>query len=63
MLTSDGYTLDHRGNQIIITLPQTMETATSTLAPIFDRRKLTEKDELMILTLVKLITEVEDENR
>lgn len=51
MLTSNGYTLvynKHR-NQIVIRLPQTWKSLTSTLEPVSDRRTDVEERNLAIL--------------
>ena len=45
-------------NQIVITLPQTWDTLTNTVAPIADRRKvLTDLEEAALLTAVKAMFE------
>lgn len=54
--TSDGYFIEQfvDQNKIVILLPQTSETLTSTLGPVSNRKKELSKDELMyILMMVK----------
>ena len=58
MLTSDGYSLTYYKNQnkIVISLPQTYETATNTYEQVVDRRTdVVEIDLLVLLDIVKLI--------
>lgn len=51
MLTSNGYTLvyNKQRNQIVIRLPQTWKSLTSTLEPVSDRRTDIEETDLAIL--------------
>ena len=54
MVTSDGYTLFQRGNQIIIGLPQTWVTLTDSVSPIVDRQPyLSTEQEMCLLAIVK----------
>lgn len=54
MVTSDGYTLFQRGNQIVIDLPQTWVTLTDSVSPIVDRKPyLTTEQEICLLAIVK----------
>lgn len=56
MIQIDGYTIEHfpKQNRIIIGLPQTMSTATSTVMPIAERRQSISTHELSaILALTK----------
>lgn len=58
MLTSDGYSLTYykNKNQIVISLPQTYETATNTYEQVVDRRIDVMEIELCVLIeIVKLI--------
>lgn len=58
MLSSDGYCLTYykNKNQIVISLPQTYETATNTYEQVADRRTDVMETELLVLTeIVKLI--------
>lgn len=60
MTVIDGYSIMQyvTRNQIVITLPQTLDTLTNTVAPIADRRKvLTDVEEAAILTAVKAMFE------
>ena len=54
MVTSDGYTLFQKGNQIIIDLPQTWVTLTNSTSPIVDRKPhLSTEQEMCLLAIVK----------
>lgn len=54
MVTSDGYTLFQRENQIIIGLPQTWATLTDSVSPIVDRQPyLSTEQEMCLLAIVK----------
>lgn len=58
MLTSDGYWLTYykHKNQIVIGLPQTMQTATNTYEQVVDRRTdVEETDLLVLLNIAQLI--------
>lgn len=58
MITSEGYTLFYSPgeNRIVIHLPQTMETATNTVAPIANRRTdIKESDMCCLLTMTKIL--------
>ena len=58
MTVIDGYSITQYGNQIVITLPQTWDTLTTTVTPIADRRKvLTDLEEAALLTAVKAMLE------
>ena len=60
MIISDGYSIEFfkKRNQIVITVPQTMETLTSTAAMISNRRTyLTESEMTALLGVVKAIME------
>ena len=60
MTSIDGYSITQYAarNQIVITLPQTMDTLTTTVTPIADRRKeLTDLEEAALLTAVKAMFE------
>lgn len=60
MTVIDGYSIMQyvTRNQIVITLPQTWDTLTNTVAPIADRRKvLTDLEEAALLTAVKAMFE------
>ncbi len=61
MIVSDGYTAEYyrKRNEIVITLPQTLDTLTSTSAPIASRKTTVTSDELaVILEVVKKMMEV-----
>lgn len=54
MVTSDGYTLYQRKNQIIIDLPQTWVTLSDSVSPIVDRLPfLSVEQESCLLAIVK----------
>ena len=58
MLTSDGYCLTYykNKNKIVISLPQTYETATNTYEQVVDRRTdVMETEMLVLIEIVKLI--------
>ena len=58
MIISDGYTLEYyKGrNQIVIGLPQTMQTATNTVSMVTNRKvDLTAEDQMIILAVVKYV--------
>lgn len=58
MLTSDGYCLTYykNKNQIVISLPQTYETATNTYEQVVDRgTDVMETELLVLIEIVKLI--------
>ena len=60
MTVIDGYSIMQyvTRNQIVITLPQTVDTLANTVAPIVDRRKvLTDLEEAVLLTAVKAMFE------
>ena len=64
MITTDGYDLIQypKENRIVIVLPQTASTMTNTVAPVSERKyKLTAQEEVIILTMVKHLFEVESE--
>ncbi len=60
MIVSDGYTAEYyrKRNEIIITLPQTMETLTSTAAMIVNRKDITDAELIAIISVVRAIVEV-----
>lgn len=63
MLTSDGYCLTYykNKNQIVISLPQTYETATNTYEQVVDRRTDVMETELLVLIeIIKLIFHKEE---
>lgn len=63
MIISDGYTIEYykNRNQIIIGLPQTMQTATNTISMVTNRKvDLTDEDQVIILAVVKYVTEVKE---
>lgn len=69
MLTSDGYSLTYNKNknQIVISLPQTYETATNTYDQVADRRTDVMEIELFVLlNIAKVIfykgVRIEDED-
>lgn len=54
MVTSDGYILCQKKNQIIIGLPQTWVTLTDSVSPIVDRQPyLSTEQEMCLLAIVK----------
>ena len=60
MIISDGYSIEffRNRNQIVITVPQTMESLTSTVAMVSNRRTyLTESEMMALLWYVKAIME------
>lgn len=59
MIVSDGYSIEqHQGiNQIVITMPQTEQTITSTATIISNRRMLTGDELCAVLALVKAFAE------
>ena len=60
MTVIDGYSIMQyvTCNQIVITLPQTVDTLANTVAPIVDRRKvLTDLEEAVLLTAVEAMFE------
>lgn len=62
MTVIDGYFITQyvARNEIVITLPQTLDTLTNTVTPIADRRKvLTDLEEAALLTAVKALFENE----
>lgn len=69
MIISNGYSLSYHPNenQIIINIPQTMSTATTTALPIEDRKTVIEESDLtLLLTITRIIfknfeAEVDDE--
>lgn len=63
MIISDGYSIEffRNRNQIVITVPQTMENLTSTVAMVSNRRTyLTESEMMALLGVVKVIMERRD---
>lgn len=60
MIISDGYSIEFFSdrNQIVITVPQTTESLTSTVAMVSNRRTyLTESEMMALLGYVKAIME------
>ncbi len=49
IITKQGYSVYHRGNQIIIGLPQTELSATNTVGPFGKRSEIIPNSELMFL--------------
>ena len=63
MITSDGYAIEfyRQSNQVVITMPQTLETLTSTAAMVSNRRNLDSEDLKAILAVVKALCERKEE--
>ena len=63
MITSDGYAIEfyRKTNQVVITMPQTLETLTSTAAMVSNRKNLDSGDLKAILVLVKTMCERKEE--
>lgn len=59
MITSDGYTIEFypQSNQVVITMPQTLKTLTSTAVMVSNRRDLDSGDLKAILAMVKAMCE------
>ncbi len=59
MIASDGYAIEfyRQSNKIIIIMPQTLETLTSTAAMVSNRKNLDSGDLKAILVLVKTLCE------
>lgn len=60
MIVSDGYSIEYypKKNRIEIVLPQTMQTISSTVAMVTNRRThITPEEEMIILSVVKAIFE------
>ena len=49
IITKQGYSIHHRGNQIIIGLPQTELSATNTVGTLGKRSEIIPNSELMFL--------------
>ena len=65
MLTSEGYCLTYykSKNQIIICLPQTMETLTNTMTMVTNRRfELTMEEKALILNVVRFVFGEREDN-
>lgn len=63
MVMVDGYYLNYypERNQIVITMPQTMQTLTNTVSMVTNRRvSITREEEAVIVNVVKAIMERED---
>lgn len=62
MITSDGYSIEYypQRNQIVITMPQTLETLTSTTVMVSNRKNLDSGDLKAILAVVKALCEREE---
>ena len=64
MVTLDGYTVMQKKNEICIFLPQTMETMTSTVAPVTGRKLwLSDTEKSVLLWIVKKMMEVEQDEQ
>ena len=66
MIVSDGYSLEYipNRNRIVISLPQTMQTISNTVAMVSNRRtNLTVTEEAAILSVVKAIMEKVEDGR
>ena len=63
MIESDGYSIEQyqSRNQIVITMPQTATTLTSTMAMVFNRRMLSEEELTALLVLAKAYAERREE--
>lgn len=64
MITCDGYAImyEKNMNRIIISLPQTMETATNTVSEVCERKtNFTEAELATILLAVKTVAEQPEE--
>ena len=62
MIVIDGYSIEHyrNRNQIVITMPQTMQTITNTTAMVVNRRTdITDNELSALLLCVKAIMEKE----
>ena len=60
MVTCDGYMISQRKNAVLITMPQTWETMTSTM-PLSNRRAwLTTEQEAILLNIVIQLLEGEE---
>ena len=59
MITSDGYAIEfyRQSNQVVITMPQTLKTLTSTAAMVCNRKNLDSGDLKAILAVVKALCE------
>ena len=60
IVTNDGYSIwyEKRANRIIISLPQTMETVSNTMAMIVNRKsEFTDSELCAILSVAKAMTE------
>ena len=60
IITNDGYSIwyEKRANRIIISLPQTMETVSNTVAMIVNRKsEFTDSELAAILSVAKAIAE------
>ena len=62
MVMVDGYYLNYypERNQIVITMPQTMQTLTNTVSITNRRVSITREEEAVIVNVVKAIMERED---
>lgn len=61
IVTDDGYSVwyEKNANRIVISLPQTMETVTSTMAMVVNRKHdFTDSELCAILSVIKAIVEV-----
>lgn len=63
MITSDGYSIEQyqSRNQIVITMPQTIKTLTSTIEMVSNRRMLSEEELTALLILAKTYAERKEE--
>ncbi len=60
IVSQDGYAIEHykKSNQIVITMPQTMETLTNTATAVLNRRvDFTNSDLALLLELTKYLCE------
>ena len=60
IVTDDGYSVcyEKNANRIVISLPQTVETVTSTITMVVNRKnEFTDSELCVILSVVKAITE------
>ena len=64
IITNDGYAIEQyqKGNQIIISLPQTYESMTNTIGTISTRKsRLTANELTMVVNLVRLLMDGKDD--
>ena len=66
IISKDGYSIEYypRRNQIVITMPQTLQTLTNTVSMVTNRKTHFNPSELSaILAVVRAIVEVEHESK